>query len=194
MNRVKHNKTSLFLMELIISIFFFAISGAICVKLYVSAHLLSNKSVNVNNAVLWTQNISEVFSGKHGNLHDIADFFSKSSIVLVSYEDNPEIGTMVMLYDEDWNLIEYPSKNGAGEEACYELILTISQLPAYDIYSDTDTDFENMVGDAMLGEIMILRLDDNFVMDEIPDNISDNTISIRFVDYYIGLEETKNEP
>ncbi len=195
MNRVLHNKTSLFLMELIISILFFAISGAVCVQLFVSAYTLSNKSVDINNAVLWTQNISEIFWSKKGNLHDIADFYAENSIVLVSYEDNPEIGTMVMLFDEYWEPVYYPSSDIAGEEACYELILCISQLPAAEIYNDTKTPADNISGNALLGEIMILKLENNTLIDSIPENTQDNILSDRFVDYYIGTREAiANEP
>ena len=193
MNRVQHNKTSLFLMELIISILFFAVSGAICVRLFVSAHLLSEKSVNINNACLWTQNVSEVFQGKHGNLHAIADFYADTSIVLVSYEDNPEIGTLVMLFDENFEPIDYPSSDGAAEGADYELILSISQLPAAEIYSDTQADYSSIEGDALLGEILILKLTDDFVIDEIPEERDDKVISDRFVDYYLGCEDTDHE-
>ena len=94
-------------MELIIAILFFSISGAICVQLFVKAHMLSENSVEMNNSVLWTQNISEVFCGMEGNLHSIADFYSDNSIVIVSYEDNPEVGTLVMFFDEDFELLNF---------------------------------------------------------------------------------------
>ncbi len=190
MNRVLHNKTSLFLMELIISILFFAISGAVCVQLFVSAYTLSNKSVDINNSVLWTQNISEMFWAKKGNLHDIADYYSENSIVLVSSEDNPEIGTMVMLFDKDWEPVYYPSSDNAGEDACYELILCISQLPASKVYSDTQSASDKITGNALLGEIMILKLEDNTLINSIPESSQDDVLSDRFIDYYIGTEET----
>ena len=191
MNRAMHSKTSLFLMELIISILFFSVSGAICIELFVKAHALSEESVELNNSVLWTQNISEVFHGSEGNLHTIADFFSDSSIVLVSYEDNPEIGTLVMFFDEDWELISYPSENGAISNAKYELLLCISRLPAREVYADTEADTSLMVGDALKGEIAILRMDADTIIDQIPDKNNPNIISDRFTDYYIGTAEVK---
>ena len=181
-------------MELIISILFFSVSGAICVQLFVKAHTLSEESVELNNSVLWTQNISEVFHGCEGNLHTIADFFSDNSIVLVSYEDNPEVGTLVMSFDEKWNLISYPSENGALSNAKYELLLCISRLPANEVYADTEADTSHMEGDALMGEITILRMDENTKIDQIPDKNDPNIISDRYTDYYIGtLEVSANE-
>ena len=186
MNRIQHNKTSLFLMELIISVLFFAVAGAICVKLFVSAHILTEKSIDVNHAVLWTQNISEVFQARKGNLHEVVDFYPDNSMVLVSYEDNPEIGTMVMLFDENWELIEYPSSEIANEDACYELLLCVSQLPASDVYSDSVERSDKLSGNALLGEIAVLRLVNTDFIDAIPTGMEDYILSHRFIDYYIG--------
>ncbi|WP_051204596.1 hypothetical protein [Butyrivibrio sp. VCD2006] len=189
MNHTRHSKTSLFLMELIISIMFFSISGAICIQLFVNAHSLSEESIELNNSVLWTQNISEVFHGCKGNLHDIANFFADNSVVLVSYEDNPEIGTMVMYFDENWKLIDFPSQNDTLHNAKYELLLCIVKLPASEIYADTEADTSIMSGDALQGEITILEMDDETVIDQIPDKDDPDIISDRYTDYYIGTAE-----
>ena len=185
----QHSKTSLFLMELIISILFFSISGAICIELFVKAHSLSKESVELNNSVLWTQNVSEVFNGCHGNLHKIADFFTDRSVVLVSYEDNPEVGTLVMYLDENWNLIEFPSDNGALAGAKYELLLCISKLPAKEVYADTDANTSKMEGDALQGEITLVRMDDETVIDQLPEKDDPDIISDRYTDCYIGTAE-----
>ena len=189
MDRQMHSKTSLFLMELIIAILFFSISGAICVQLFVKAHMLSETSVEMNNSVLWTQNISEVFCGLEGNLHSIADFYSDNSIVIVSYEDNPEVGTLVMFFDENFELIDFPTENGALENAKYELLLCISQLPASEVYADTAADTSKMNGNALVGEIVILRMDDSTIIEHIPEGDNSSVISDRFTDYYIGTME-----
>ena len=193
MNNALHSKTSLFLMELIISILFFSVSGAICIQLFVKAHTLSESSVELNNSVLWTQNISEVFHGCNGSLHAIADFFSDSSVVLVSYEDNPEVGTLVMYFDDKWNLIEFPSANGALENVKYEILLCISRLPAKEVYADTEADTSRMEGDALKGEIMILEIDADNIVDQLPDKNDPNIISDRYTDFYIGTAEDNDD-
>ncbi len=188
MNQAQHNKTSLFLMELIISILFFSIAGAICVRLFVGAHLMSEESIVINNSVLWTQNISEVFNGKHGNLHEIADFYSENSIVLVSYEDNPEVGTLVMFFDRDWEIIDYPANPGALDDAAYELMLCISQLPASEVYADTDVDKNLLIGDALLGEIQIQNMSDETIIEAFAEEDDPTVVTTQYIDYYIGLE------
>ncbi|WP_029322177.1 hypothetical protein [Butyrivibrio sp. AE3004] len=189
MDRAMHNKTSLFLMELIIAIMFFSISGAICVQLFVRAHTLSEASIEMNNSVLWTQNISEVFYGYYGSLHEISDFFHDDSIILVSYEDNPEVGTLVMFFDEDFEIITFPTEEGALDDAKYELLLCISELPASEVYADTAADKSRMKGNALLGEITILKMENGEIIDQLPPKNDPRIISDRFVDFYIGTME-----
>ncbi len=193
MDRTQHNKTSLFLMELIISILFFAVAGAVCVRLFVSAHLLSEESIRINNSILWTQNISEVFYGKHGNLHEIADYYADTSIVLVSYEDNPEIGTLVMFFDKNWEPIFYPAEDGSLDDAAYELMLCISELPASEIYDDTGTDTGSMIGNALWGQIQIQNMTSDTIIDSFAEDDDESVILNRYVDYYIGLQEAVYE-
>ncbi len=193
MNRNQHNKTSLFLMELIIAILFFAVSSTICVRLFVSAHLLSQESIGINNSVLWVQNLAEVFNGKKGNLRDIADFYSESSVILVSFEENPEIGTLVMFFDEDWEIIELPLSDGAPEGAKYELLLTVSQLPASEVYSDCGGSTAEYKGNALKGDIYILNLPGDEIIAEAPALSDPLLIMSRSVDYYIGDMEAETD-
>ena len=52
------SKSGIFLMELILSILFFSIAAAVCVKLFVTAHRLSDQSVNLNHAVSMAESIA----------------------------------------------------------------------------------------------------------------------------------------
>ena len=54
----KNSSSSLFLMELIIAILFFSLASTVCIQLFVKAHLLTEKSVNINQSILWTRRIS----------------------------------------------------------------------------------------------------------------------------------------
>lgn len=54
-------KTSLFLMELIIVIFFFALTGAVCMQVFVNAHIFDRKTNELNEAVRWAENVGECF-------------------------------------------------------------------------------------------------------------------------------------
>ena len=53
------NKSSLFLMELIVAIFFFAASAAVCISIFVGAHKTSSRSVDLSQAVFLAQSAAE---------------------------------------------------------------------------------------------------------------------------------------
>lgn len=74
----KSSKSGLFLMELILSILFFSISSAVCIQLFVKSHLISQQSVDLNNAIEWCQNIAEAFYGTNGNMDEMMLLFSNS--------------------------------------------------------------------------------------------------------------------
>jgi len=58
---MQKSKSTLFLMELIIVILFFALSSAVCMRIFVYAHQLEKTTENVNHAVLWAGNAAELF-------------------------------------------------------------------------------------------------------------------------------------
>lgn len=60
-NAMRASKASLFLIELIILILFFAVAGGICVKLFVAAHLDSTSGENLSQAVLAVQSTAEAY-------------------------------------------------------------------------------------------------------------------------------------
>lgn len=87
-----HNsKASLYLMELMISVLFFSISSAVCVQLFVKAHLVNKETDIRTHAVLAVQNTAEYFliSGgdKEKTLSYYADYSENSNQVTV-YFDN----------------------------------------------------------------------------------------------------------
>lgn len=57
-----NNKSSLFLIELIIVILFFSIAGAICVSLFAQSRMLSIQSTQLTMATQKCQNAAEVLS------------------------------------------------------------------------------------------------------------------------------------
>lgn len=65
---MKHSKSSLFLMELIIALLFFSLASTVCIRLFVNAHSLSAQTVDQNYAVNYAQNMAEAFTGCNGDL------------------------------------------------------------------------------------------------------------------------------
>lgn len=80
-------------MELIISILFFALASAVCIQLFVKAHLLGNETMEQNKAIMWCQNLAELFTECDGSLDEIyslllaGESLSEQNIVLF---DTPE--------------------------------------------------------------------------------------------------------
>lgn len=72
MNR-QRSKAGLFLMEMILVIFFFSICAAICVNLFAGAKMTSEKSVQLNNAVVRSTNLAEIYKSADGDLGEAAE-------------------------------------------------------------------------------------------------------------------------
>ncbi len=71
MNKHPRSKTSLFLMELIITILFFSIASAVCVQFFVKAHTIGEKTRELNYAVAAAQGFAEVMRGTDGSMSSI---------------------------------------------------------------------------------------------------------------------------
>lgn len=56
-----HNRSSLFLMEIMVAILFFALCSAVCVQIFARAHTLNNDSTNLLEASNLAHNIAEVY-------------------------------------------------------------------------------------------------------------------------------------
>lgn len=98
MNNSTSSKTGLFLMELIIAILFFSVSGAICVQLFVQSHMTSKNSVELNHAVEWCQNVAESFYGCDGDPKEMIKLFENSYI---DHSAEPE-NTFYLNFNEDF--------------------------------------------------------------------------------------------
>lgn len=104
------SKTSLFLMELIIAILVFAIAGAVCVQLFVKAHLLSESTQKLNHAVNLCETGAELFYYTDGDLAGM-------SRLLCGKEDSTkELSESFLRMDYDSEFL--PCEK---EDACYVL-------------------------------------------------------------------------
>lgn len=94
------SRSGLFLMELIISILFFSLAGAVCVKLFVNSHIISQNSVELNHALEWSQNVAEVFYGCNGDFDQMTDLFQKQfGNCTTGSTDHP---SFCLLFDDDF--------------------------------------------------------------------------------------------
>lgn len=103
---MKTSKSSLFLMELIISILFFSIASAVCIQLFVKAHVLNTRTQEQNQTVVWSQNLAELWRAYEGDNLQIydrlrADYGCEDSSV---YLTNVLPYTLMLYFNEDWEL------------------------------------------------------------------------------------------
>lgn len=143
-----NSKTSLFLMELIIAIMFFAIAGAVCVRLFSGAYIITESDKNLNKAVRCAQNLAETFYGCNGRLPMMKNMFPSS---MVAQEESDNEGVLVMFFDENWTEMDNETLT-----ASYEAIIDIKKEKASEVYSDVNDYNVELVGNALVGRIAIL--------------------------------------
>lgn len=144
MNKFKKSKTSLFLMELIMTVMMFSICSAVCLKLFVGAHLLDKKTVELNNAVAIAQGFAEVMRGTDGSIDAICEIYPASVTGGDTYFE--------VFYDEEFNQCEYSQAKYAADVtltpngAIQNMEVTVVRLGDYEeIYSLTATKYMNDV-------------------------------------------------
>lgn len=104
------SRTSLVLMELIICVLFFSVASAVCVQLFVNAHLISKSAFELNCAVAKAQGFAEVMRGTDGTYECIIDMFPEA-------EKSADNNSFEVYYDEDFNVINPTDKFNAEYSA-----------------------------------------------------------------------------
>ena len=108
------NKSSLFLMELIIAILFFAISSAICVQVFIKARTMNVESQYRSQASLIASNIAEVYKSeqldKYYQIEDNCLYFNESQqpvsstkyvYKVILKEENDNLSILVLYEGEE---------------------------------------------------------------------------------------------
>ncbi len=92
--------TGLFLMELILAILLFAVSATICIQLFVSSHIISQNSTDLNHSIFWAQNIAETFYACSGSGKEMSLLFEHCS-----YDTDAGNETLTLLFDKDFHIL-----------------------------------------------------------------------------------------
>ena len=119
MNRLKHTRSSLFLIELIIAILFFSAGSAVCIQAFVQAHLMSQKASDLSFASAQVSSAASVVRYTDGSPEAIAGYFPGAEEIpgAEAAADTENGGqTCAVYYDEERQLC-------SAEDAAY--ILTI---------------------------------------------------------------------
>lgn len=113
------SKSGPFLIELIISILFFSVASAVCMQLFVQAHLVSKESNDTNMAVITAQTAAECIKGTNGSGDKLKEFLGA-----VQGTDN---NVYEVRYDKNWSPI-------SDESYVYKMIIQ---------FDETDNNFVN---------------------------------------------------
>lgn len=100
-----HNRSSLFLIELIIAILFFSVSSAICLRIFAKAHQMSTETLELQHAVTESSNVSELV--RYDLSHDsrqLLIFYPHADVE----SDSPSLwfSDFRIYYDSAWNPCE----------------------------------------------------------------------------------------
>ncbi len=115
MNKSRSVKSSLFLMELIIAIFFFALCAAICLRIFALAYTMNQSSRNLDQAVYKAESIAEIYKSTGGNLAETAVIYGGSGVVTVK--------SLRISFDKEWKPVLQ------GKDVSFELELAIDEVP-----------------------------------------------------------------
>lgn len=112
MNKYRHPKSSLFLMEIMLNILFFTVLVTICLQLFFKAHNLSEDTSILHRAVTACTSIAEVYQSNPDG----------EEVVLAVYPDALALNkTLLIYFDEAF----FPCKEA---ESSYRAILEHDEL------------------------------------------------------------------
>ena len=96
------SKSALFLMELIIVILFFALTSAVCMRVFVKAHDVAHETESANYAVLWADNAAECFYEFGNKGQDKIESTLASAFNLPDYDYSVDFSS-----DEDYEYMTF---------------------------------------------------------------------------------------
>ena len=109
----KKSGSSLFLMELIMSILIFSLASTVCIQLFVKSHLVSSHSTSLNQSILWCQNLAEGFLGCNGDVSEVCNLYPEAAVAT-----DTEIN---LYFDRDWHLLN----SNQSDDAAFRVQLCI---------------------------------------------------------------------
>ncbi len=106
----KHAQSSLFLMEMMVVILFFALTSAICVHLFAQSYQTAKHSEDLTNGVLQAESAAELYKSTAGDLQQTAELLD------AKWE---AVGSLTVLYDAHWQIVQ--------QDGAYQLTMSAAQ-------------------------------------------------------------------
>lgn len=113
MKKYQAHKSSLFLIELILAIAFFALASAVCLQLFVKSHMISQETSQLNTAVNLASSAAECFREGNGNADALLT-------LMPELEADPDSASLTAFYNADGS----PCKEA---DAMYVLTMKITE-------------------------------------------------------------------
>ena len=124
---MSRSKSGLFLMEMIIAICFFAVASGICVQLFVAAHSISQRSANIQMAVMNAQSAAAAFKATGQNTEALVTTLG------ASYHGG---GQIVAWFNEEWEAVAL--EDGHHQmvvEKDLSVVPAVAYITVYDVAS-----------------------------------------------------------
>ena len=125
-----HSKSSLFLIELIVTLCFFSLASVVCVRLFVYAHKVSTESRRETLAIQMSQNAAECFITADG---DEAEFRRLFAMTLPQHPD--DITTEFTITSEPGGPAAADSGPAAADGVMCRLLISNTAADGTDIFS-----------------------------------------------------------
>lgn len=157
---MKHNtgtqkRSSLFLIELMISIFFFAIASSVCIQLFAKAKLITDETSARNQALLQAQSAASVFYAGGGTLRLLPEAFpeataiSASASVTAENAEDPSalsgetLESYEILFNKSW------TPCAPTEDAAWRMTVSVSAAPEEELSTADISVFGMEKGDTV---------------------------------------------
>lgn len=108
-------RSTLFLMELILSIFIFSLTSTVCIRIFVKSHTLEQESINRNHAVTVSTSIAEIFHSQEQPFSLLSKLYPDGSF---------HANTYTIYYDNHWSLC-------TQSDCIYKVQLTITRANSF---------------------------------------------------------------
>lgn len=110
---MQKSKSSLFLMELIIVIFFFALTSAVCLEVFVKAHFVAKETEELDYAILWADNAAECFY-EFGDDYESIENTLRASFDMKGYDFKLDFSS-----DDSYRYMDYSFYNTEYDSPVY---------------------------------------------------------------------------
>ena len=140
---MKGTKTSLFLVELMVSLLLFAFCAAICIQIFNVAGRKTQRAEALSKGVFRATELAELYKSVGGDMAAVTELYGETAMVL---DDGPEL----RIYFDKTGEIVNPSSVSSGLSDTYgvtirqidvgvALIMVIDRTPHYDSLSIHDS-------------------------------------------------------